>query len=88
MTAPIVRTSREPEHTRAGMILKLQGAVDVEVVVNPDGSVADARVKRGLDAQLPTLVAELQRIGGAHSEYVLQTVGKGPSGSMRTPSSA
>jgi len=35
---------------------------------------------RGLDARLPELVAELKRLGGSHSDFVLQTVGNGPIG--------
>ena len=62
------------------MILKLQGVVEVEAVVNADGSVGDARVLKGLDWRLPDLVAELKRIGGTHSESVLQIVGNGPIG--------
>jgi len=80
VAAPVVRTTREPQYTQAGMILKLQGAVDLEVVVKPDGTVGDARVMRGLDARLPELVAELKRLGGSHSDFVLQTVGNGPIG--------
>ena len=80
VTAPVVRTSREPEYTLAGMRLKLQGTVDVEAVVNADGTVADARVVRSLDARKPELVAELRRSGDAHSISVLETVGDGPIG--------
>jgi len=79
VAAPVVRTSSEPQYTRAGMVLKLQGTVDLEMVVNADGTVGDARVIRGLDARLPELVAELKR-GGAHEQEVLQIVGNGPIG--------
>ena len=80
VATPVVRTSSEPQYTRAGMVLKLQGTVDLEVVVKADGTVGDARVSRGLDARLPDLVAELRRIGDAHAEAVLQIVGNGPIG--------
>ena len=77
---PVVLTSREPAYTRAGMVLKLQGTVELEVVVNADGTVGDARVVTGLEPRLPDLVAELKRLGGAHAETVLQIVGNGPIG--------
>jgi len=80
VTAPAIRTSSEPRYTRAGMALKLQGVVEVEVAVKADGTVGDARVIRGLDARLPDLVAELERIGDAHAASVLQIVGNGPIG--------
>ena len=80
VAAPVVRTSSEPEYTRAGMVLKLQGTVELEVVVKADGTVGDARVVRGLDARLRDLLAELKRIGDAHAEAVLQIVGNGPIG--------
>lgn len=80
VSAPLVRTSSEPQYTRAGMVLKLQGTVQLEVVVKADGTVGDARVIRGLDAQLPDLVAELRRMGDSHSNEVLQIVGNGPIG--------
>jgi outer membrane biosynthesis protein TonB len=62
------------------MVLKVQGTVELEVVVKADGTVGDARVVRGLDARLPDLVAELKRTGGAHADAVLQIVGNGPIG--------
>jgi hypothetical protein len=80
VSAPVVLTSREPEYTRAGMLLKLQGKVRLEAVVNADGTVADARVVDGLEARRSALVAELKRLGGQHELYVLQELGDGPIG--------
>jgi TonB family protein len=59
VTAPVVLTSKEPQYTAAGMLAKLQGTVDLEVLVNADGTVGDARVLKGLDALLPDIVAGL-----------------------------
>jgi TonB family protein len=59
VTAPTVLTSKEPQYTAAGMAAKLQGTVDLEVLVNADGTVGDARVLKGLDALLPDIVAGL-----------------------------
>jgi len=80
VAAPVVLTSSEPQYTAAGMALKLQGIVELEVVVTAAGTVGDSRVIRGLDARLPDLVAELKRVGGAHADAVLQIVGNGPLG--------
>jgi hypothetical protein len=80
VAAPEVLTMSEPLYTRAGFALKLQGNVEVEVLVNADGSVGDARVVRGLDARLPALLDELRRHNGPHEQWVLQTVGNGPIG--------
>ena len=48
VAAPVLLTSSEPRYTTAGMALKLQGTVELEVVVKADGTVGDARVIRGL----------------------------------------
>lgn len=77
---PVLLTSTEPQYTRAGMVLKLQGTVELEVVVKADGTVGDARVMRSLDARLPDLVAELKRLNDDHARAVLQVVGNGPIG--------
>jgi hypothetical protein len=61
---PVVVTWSEPQYTRAGMALKLQGTVELDVVVNADGSVGDARLVRGLDARLPYLIADVRRVRG------------------------
>ena len=47
---PALVTLVDPMYTAEAMRMKLQGSVDVEVVVGPDGSVARARVARSLDA--------------------------------------
>jgi hypothetical protein len=80
VTAPAVLTSREPQYTAAGMAVKLQGTVELEVVVNADGTVGDARVLKGLDARRPEIVAELKRIDDAHANSVLRLIGDGPLG--------
>lgn len=86
VAAPVVvLTSSEPQYTRAGMVLKLQGTVELEVVVKADGSVGDARVITGFEARLPALLADLRAraLGGPdsnHAALVLQIVGDGPIG--------
>jgi len=80
VAAPVVLTSSEPQYTRAAMVAKLQGTVQLEVVVKADGTVGDARVRQGLDAQLPAILAELRRINDAHAVSVLQIIGDGPLG--------
>jgi hypothetical protein len=80
VTAPVVLTSKEPQYTAAAMAAKLQGTVELEVLVNADGTVGDARVLKGLDALLPDIVAELKRHGGDHSIAVLQVIGDKPLG--------
>jgi hypothetical protein len=80
VAAPVVLTSGEPRYTAAGMALKLQGTVELEAVVKADGTVADARVLRGLDARLRDLLAELEGFSDAHANWVRQIVGNGPIG--------
>lgn len=80
VATPVILASSEPQYTRAGMLLKLQGKVRLEVVVGADGTVADARVVDGLEARRSSLVAELKRLGGEHSLYVLEALGDGPIG--------
>jgi hypothetical protein len=80
VTAPVVVTSIAPQYTAAGMALKLQGTIDLQVVVNADGTVGDARVTRGLDARLPDLLADFEGRNDDHSLAVLKIVGNGPLG--------
>jgi hypothetical protein len=80
VAAPAVLTSREPQYTRAAMVAKVQGTVDVEVVVDADGTVREARVMTGLDWLLPDLVTDLKRHDDAHSRAVLDVIGTGPLG--------
>lgn len=47
--APRVRTERKPNYTAEAMRQKIQGVVEVQAVVMPDGSVARARVIKPLD---------------------------------------
>ena len=80
VTTPVVLTSNEPQYTRAGMMAKLQGTVLLEVVVNADGTVDDARVVNSLDARRPEIVAELRRMNNTHAHAVLEVIGDGPLG--------
>jgi protein TonB len=47
--APRVMTIVKPQYTTAAMSARIQGVVLVSCIVQPDGSVADARVVRSLD---------------------------------------
>lgn len=78
--APVVLTSSEPQYTPAGMMAKLQGTVQLEVVVNADGTVGDVRVVNGLDARRSGIVAELRRINDQHANAVLEVIGDAPLG--------
>jgi hypothetical protein len=80
LAAPVVLTSKEPEYTRAGMVAKLQGTVELEVVVNADGTVREARVLKGLDQLLPDILTDLRRFQDAHAAAVLEIIGNGPLG--------
>jgi len=51
---------REPQYTRAGMVLKLQGTVELEVVVKADGDVGHSDSVRAIQASL-----DLQGLGGS-----------------------
>ena len=81
VSAPVLLTSSEPRYTAAGMRLKLQGTVALEVVVKADGTVGDARVMRGLDARLPELMPEFRRIrGDQEADAVLRMLDHGQIG--------
>jgi protein TonB len=41
----------EPRYTPSALRAKVQGTVDVEVVIRPDGTVDRARVTKSLDAE-------------------------------------
>lgn len=49
VSMPEVIYEKKPEYTSAAMNAKVQGTVEVEAVVNPDGTVGAARVVRSLD---------------------------------------
>jgi TonB family protein len=49
VSMPEVTYEKKPEYTSAAMRAKVQGTVEVEAVVSPDGTVTDARVVRSLD---------------------------------------
>lgn len=46
---PRVRVEKKPQYTADAMRAKVQGIVELEAVVLPDGSVGDVRVTRSLD---------------------------------------
>ena len=50
MQSPVLAASVEPKYTSPAMLAKIQGTVDVDVVIGPDGRVARARIARSLDA--------------------------------------
>lgn len=52
VSPPIAVRQVRPQYTSAAMSARLAGAVVVECIVLPDGSVGDARVVRSLDARL------------------------------------
>ena len=49
VSMPEVISEKKPEYTSAAMRAKVQGTVEVEAIVNMDGTVTDARVVRSLD---------------------------------------
>jgi len=49
VTAPTLAHQVEPKYTPDAMRAKIQGTVTVEAIVDPDGTVARARVVRSLD---------------------------------------
>jgi TonB family protein len=52
LVKPKLLTSRPAQYTFAAMRARLQGVVEVDVVVQPDGTVGRARVARGLNPSL------------------------------------
>ena len=52
VSMPEVIYEKKPEYTSAALNAKVQGTVHVEAIVNPDGTVADARIIRSLDSRL------------------------------------
>jgi TonB family protein len=51
VTEPTVRKSREPSYTSAAMREKIQGSVELELVIGVKGTVTSARVVKSLDAR-------------------------------------
>ena len=52
LIAPQIIRSVMPKYTPEAMRQKLQGTVEVEIIIGTDGSVAKARVKKSLDKVL------------------------------------
>lgn len=52
LVQPVLLRSQQPKYTSDAMRAKLQGMVEVEAVVDVDGTVSRARVAKSLDAQL------------------------------------
>ena len=52
VTLPRVISETRPQYTSEAMRAKVQGTVEMEVVVDIDGNVSEARVIRALDAEL------------------------------------
>ena len=52
LTMPRVITEKKPQYTRDAMRAKVQGAVELQVVINPDGTVGQARVVKSLHPDL------------------------------------
>ena len=49
VTSPVVIREKTPEYTSDAMRAKIQGTVEVEAIVMPDGSVGQIRIVRSLD---------------------------------------
>ena len=49
VTMPDIISEKKPEYTSAAMRAKVQGTVEVQAVVNTDGTVGDVRIIRSLD---------------------------------------
>ena len=49
LTDPVPVSEKKPEYTSAAMRAKVQGTVEVQAVVNPDGSVGRVQIVRSLD---------------------------------------
>ena len=62
LTPPRVVREAKPAYTSSAMQRKIQGNVDLEVVIGPDGAVSHARIAASLDKQLDSeaLVAARQ----------------------------
>ena len=52
LTAPTVITEAKPRYTEAAMRARIQGIVEMQVVVLADGTVGPVRVVRSLDKEL------------------------------------
>jgi protein TonB len=52
VTAPTLIRSRDPEYTGDAMRAKIQGIVELEVVVRPNGTVGEVRVTKSLSPDL------------------------------------
>lgn len=46
---PVVKSEAKPQYTRAAMAEKIEGSVELQIVVGTDGAVARARVTKSLD---------------------------------------
>jgi TonB family protein len=52
VTAPVLVKEVKPKYTEGAMRRRVQGAVEVEAVILPDGTVGSVRVTKSLDAEL------------------------------------
>jgi protein TonB len=52
LVQPTVKRMVQPKYTSEAMRAKLQGTVEVEAVIRPDGTIDRARVVKSLDTQL------------------------------------
>jgi len=50
--APKVKRMQQPKYTSAAMREKIQGIVEIDAIVMPDGTVGRSRIARSLDAVL------------------------------------
>ena len=52
VTMPVVAYEEKPQYTREAMIRRVEGTVEVEAIVLPDGRVGETRVVKSLDPDL------------------------------------
>ena len=52
VTMPVVIYEEKPQYTREAMRRRVEGIVEIEAIVNPDGTVGETRVVRSLDPDL------------------------------------
>ncbi|HYN06576.1 MAG TPA: energy transducer TonB [Vicinamibacterales bacterium] len=61
LVQPTIRTSVQPKYTADAMRAKIQGMVEVEAVIQADGTVGRARVLKSLDQQLDNTALDAVR---------------------------
>jgi TonB family protein len=75
---PVIVTKVDPVYTQAALDRKIEGNVDLDVVIAPDGRVGEVRVTRSLD---PTTGLDDEAVRAAR-QWVFHTDGKSPTVGM------